>query len=108
MEVKRQLDVLDKQLGRHEFVAGEDYTLADMAIWPWYGALALGKVYGDADTFLSVHEYENLQRWSAQLKEREGVRRGMIVSKVWGSEDKQLKERHSAKDIDDALAGGAR
>jgi GST-like protein len=107
MEVKRQMDVLDKQLGRREFIAGDDYTIADMAIWPWYGALALGKLYGDADTFLSVHEYENLQRWSKQLKKREGVRRGMIVSKVWGSENKQLKERHGAKDIDEALAAGA-
>ncbi|MCQ8184775.1 glutathione-dependent disulfide-bond oxidoreductase [Parvularcula maris] len=106
MEVKRQMDVLDKQLGRHEFIAGDDYSIADMAIWPWYGALALGKLYGDADTFLSVHEYENVQRWSKQLKGREGVRRGMIVSKVWGNEDKQLKERHSAKDIDDALSAG--
>jgi GST-like protein len=108
MEVKRQMDVLDKQLGRHEFIAGADLSIADMAIWPWYGGLALGKLYGDADTFLSVHEYENVQRWAKQLKERTGFRRGMIVSKVWGSEDKQLKERHSAQDIDDALATGAK
>ena len=102
METKRQLDVLDKHLANNEFMAGKEYSIADMAIWPWYGNLVLGNLY-DAATFLQVHEYTNLVRWAAQLEQREGVKRGRIVNKTWG-DDGQLENRHSAKDIDDALA----
>jgi GST-like protein len=102
METKRQLDVLDKHLADNEFMAGSEYSIADMAIWPWYGNLVLGNLY-DAATFLQVHEYTNLVRWAKQLEQREGVKRGRIVNRTWG-DDGQLENRHSAKDIDDALA----
>ncbi|GEA07225.1 thiol:disulfide oxidoreductase [Alteromonas sp. KUL42] len=102
MEIKRQLDVLDKHLANEEFMAGDEYSIADMAIWPWYGNLVLGNLY-DAATFLQVHEYTHLLRWAKQIAQREGVRRGRIVNRTWG-EDGQLAERHSAQDIDDALA----
>lgn len=102
MEVKRQLDVLDKQLAQHEFVAGDAYTIADMAIWPWYGNLVLGKLY-EAAEFLSVHEYEHVQRWAKQLNARKAVKRGRLVNKVWGEEDFQLAERHSAQDFPEHL-----
>jgi GST-like protein len=98
MEVKRQLDVLDKQLAQNEFIAGRDYSIADMAIWPWYGLLAHGSLY-DAGEFLQVQEYMHLQRWTKQLLERPAVQRGRIVNKVWGDKEKQLKERHSAEDF---------
>ncbi|QIK77847.1 glutathione-dependent disulfide-bond oxidoreductase [Sphingomonas piscis] len=100
MEAKRQLDVLNRQLADHEFVAGSDYSIADMAIWPWYGQLALGKTYAGADEFLSTHEYEHLNRWAKQLMERPGVKRGRIVNKVNGEPHEQLRERHSASDFD--------
>ena len=104
MEVKRQLDVLDRQLADNEFIAGADYSIADMAIWPWYGAFVQGKLY-NAGEFLQVQEYENVQRWAQQLKDRVPVQRGMIVNKVWGDEGApQLANRHSAADIDAALA----
>ncbi|WP_066554374.1 glutathione-dependent disulfide-bond oxidoreductase [Croceicoccus bisphenolivorans] len=99
MEVKRQLDVLDKQLASREFIAGDDYTIADIAIWPWYGNLALGKSYENSATFLQVHEYANLQRWAQSIGEREAVRRGRLVNRRDG-----VLERHSAADID-ALVG---
>ena len=102
METKRQLDVLDKHLAKNEFMAGSEYSIADMAIWPWYGNLVLGNLY-DAATFLQVHEYSNLMRWAKQLEQREGVKRGRIVNKTWG-DDGQLENRHNAQDIDDALA----
>ena len=102
MEVKRQLDVLDQHLAQHQFMVGNEYTIADMAIWPWYGNLVLGNLY-DAATFLQVHEYSNLMRWAKQLEQREGVKRGRIVNKTWG-DDGQLENRHNAQDIDDALA----
>ncbi|KXJ59451.1 MAG: glutathione-dependent disulfide-bond oxidoreductase [Alteromonas sp. Nap_26] len=102
MEIKRQLDVLDKHLANEEFMAGDEYSIADMAIWPWYGNLVLGNLY-DAATFLQVHEYTHLLRWAKEIAQREGVRRGRIVNRTWG-EDGQLAERHSAQDIDDALA----
>ena len=102
MEVKRQLDVLDKQLAQHEFVAGPDYTIADMAIWPWYGNLVLGKLY-EAAEFLSVHEYEHVLRWAKQLNARKAVKRGRLVNKVWGEEDVQLAQRHSAQDFPEHL-----
>ncbi|WP_371193493.1 glutathione-dependent disulfide-bond oxidoreductase [Glaciecola sp. SC05] len=102
MEVKRQLDVLDKQLANNEFITGSHYTIADMAIWPWYGLLAHGSLY-DAGEFLQVHEYEHLQRWTKQLLARPAVQRGRLVNKVWGDDNRQLKERHSASDFDGLL-----
>lgn len=98
METKRQLDVLDKRLADNEFIAGSEYTIADMAIWPWYGSLVLGRVY-DAAEFLAVHEYTNLLRWSKQLDERPAIARGKRVNKVWGEESEQLAERHSSEDF---------
>lgn len=83
MEAKRQLDVLDKQLAKNTYVAGEEYTIADMAIWPWYGNLVLGKLY-DAAEFLEVHTYENVVRWAKQIESREAVQRGIVVNKGWG------------------------
>lgn len=102
MEAKRQLDVLDKQLAKNTYVAGEGYTIADMAIWPWYGNLVLGKLY-DAAEFLEVHTYENVVRWAKQIESREAVQRGIVVNKGWGEEWEQVPERHSAEDIDRVL-----
>ncbi|WP_031554376.1 glutathione-dependent disulfide-bond oxidoreductase [Parvularcula oceani] len=102
MEVKRQLDVLDKQLGRSAFLAGDDYTIADIANWPWYGGLVLGQLY-DAGEFLQVEEYENLRRWAETIRARPAVERGRIVNKTFGDENRQLRERHSAADIDAVL-----
>lgn len=101
METKRQLDVLDKHLSFNEYMAGDEYSIADMAIWPWYGGLVLGKLY-DAATFLQVDEYKHLQRWAKQIAERPAVKRGVIVNKTWG-DDAQLKERHSKADVTKAL-----
>jgi GSH-dependent disulfide-bond oxidoreductase len=98
MEAKRQLDVLDKQLGRHRYVAGNDYTIADMAIWPWYGGVALGTVY-NAVEFLQTQEYKNVQRWAAEVGARPAVKRGRIVNKVTGEPGEQLRERHDAGDF---------
>ncbi|WP_414829532.1 glutathione-dependent disulfide-bond oxidoreductase [Alteromonas sp. H39] len=103
METKRQLDVLDKHLSFNEYMAGDEYSIADMAIWPWYGGLVLGKLY-DAATFLQVDEYKHLQRWAKQIAERPAVQRGIIVNKTWG-DDAQLKERHSKADVTKALKG---
>lgn len=103
MEVKRQLDVLDKQLEHNQYIAGEQYTIADIAIWPWYGAMVLGKLY-EAAQFLDVASYKHVVRWANELSERQGVIRGRIVNRVWGEPNTQLKDRHSAKDIDDVLA----
>ncbi|MEM7741453.1 MAG: glutathione-dependent disulfide-bond oxidoreductase [Pseudomonadota bacterium] len=102
MEVKRQLDVLDKRLADNEYLAGDQYTIADMATFPWYGGLVMGKLYSAAE-FLQVHEYKNVLRWSEQIKAREPVRRGQAVNRVFGDESKQLPERHSAADIDRVL-----
>lgn len=102
METKRQLDVLDRRLADNQYLGGEEYTVADMAVWPWYGALAKGLVYG-AGEFLSVDEYKNVQRWTDEVAKRPGVQRGRIVNRVQG--DKTLAERHDAADIDKALAG---
>ena len=99
METKRQLDVLDQRLADHEYMVGDAYTIADMAIWPWYGALALGKVYGDAGTFLAVHEYEHLQRWTQQIAARPTVKRGRRVNQT-SDDGKSLSERHDAADFD--------
>ena len=103
METKRQLDVLDKQLATNSFVAGEDYTIADMAIWPWYGNLVLGNLY-DAAQFLQVETYTHVMCWAKKLELREGVQRGRIVNSYSGEKWELLPERHSAKDIDDVLA----
>lgn len=102
MEVKRQLDVLDKQLEKYEFIAGKQYSIADMAIWPWYGVLVQGGLY-EAAEFLSVNSYKHVLRWANQLSERKGVKRGRIVNRVWGEDNEKLANRHSAKDIDDVL-----
>lgn len=99
MEVKRQLDVLDRQLAEHEYVAGADYTIADMAIWPWYGALAKGLVY-EAGEFLSVQDYKHVQRWTDQIATRPAVKRGRMVNRAMGDPASQLHERHDASDFD--------
>ncbi len=99
MEVKRQLDVLDRQLADNTYIAGEEYTIADMAIWPWYGALVNNDVY-EAAEFLDTKSYKNVQRWATLLRERPAVQRGRRVNRVFGEEKDQLPERHSASDID--------
>lgn len=99
MEVKRQLDVLDRRLSEHEYLAGSEYSIADISVWPWYGALLKNKVY-DAAEFLAVHEYKNLMRWTDAIAERPAVKRGSRVNRVWGEESEQLAERHSASDFD--------
>ena len=104
METKRQLDVLDKHLAENEFFAGSEYSIADMAIWPWYGALVKGLLYGESAKFLSVHEYENVLRWTNAIADRPAVKRGRIVNRTWGAANAQLKDRHSAADIDAVLA----
>ncbi|MEE4209298.1 MAG: glutathione-dependent disulfide-bond oxidoreductase [Parvularcula sp.] len=105
MEVKRQLDVLDRHLADNEYMVGDRYTIADMAIFPWYGGMVLGKLY-EAAEFLDVKSYEHLLRWAQMLKQREPVRRGQAVNRAFGDEAKQLHERHSAADIDRVLKGG--
>jgi GST-like protein len=99
MEVKRQLDVLDRRLAESEYIAGADYTIADMAIWPWYGALVKGLVY-DAGEFLQVQEYKNVLRWTDQVAARPAVKRGRMVNRVTGDPASQLHERHDASDFD--------
>lgn len=99
MEVKRQLDVLDRRLADHPFVAGDDYTIADMAIWPWYGQLALGRAYGDANIFLDTTSYKNVMRWAKAIDARPAVQRGRRVNKTWGPKEEQLRERHEAADF---------
>jgi GSH-dependent disulfide-bond oxidoreductase len=99
MEVKRQLDVLDRHLAENEYMAGDEYSIADMAIWPWYGAVVLGVVYG-AGEFLSVHEYKNVLRWTKQIGERLAVKRGRMVNSTTGKPENQLRERHDASDFD--------
>ncbi len=99
MEVKRQLDVLDRRLAETEFVAGSTYTIADMAIWPWYGGLVKGWLYGAAE-FLSVQEYKNVLRWADQLLARPAVARGRKVNRMTGDPADQLHERHDASDFD--------
>jgi len=99
METKRQLDVLDQRLAQHAYVAGADYTIADMAIWPWYGVLALGDLYG-AGEFLQVQQYRNVQRWATQLAARPAVQRGRRVNRSAGKDPNGLAERHCASDFD--------
>ena len=98
METKRQLDVLDKRLAEHKYVAGEDYSIADIAIWPWYGALVKGWLY-DAAEFLSVHEYKNVIRWADEIYARPAVQRGRRVNRLQGDPAQQVRERHDASDI---------
>jgi GST-like protein len=99
MEVKRQLDVLDRRLGETEFVAGAEYSIADMAIWPWYGGLVKGWLYGAAE-FLDVQSYQHVQRWAETIGERPAVKRGRIVNRTQGDPASQLWERHEADDFD--------
>ncbi len=98
METKRQLHVLDTHLAAREYVAGDEYTIADMAIWPWYGALMLDAY--SAQLFLSVHEYKNVKRWTDEIDSREAVKRGRMVNRTQGNPDTQLRERHHASDFD--------
>ena len=108
METKRQMDVLDRRLAESAFVAGADYTIADMAIWPWYGGMAKGLLYGAAE-FLSVHEYKNVVRWADAIAARPAVKRGRIVNRTSGNPAEQLHERHDASDFElrtqDKIAG---
>ncbi|MDQ3260135.1 MAG: glutathione-dependent disulfide-bond oxidoreductase [Pseudomonadota bacterium] len=99
MEVKRQLDVLDRHLADNEYMAGHDFSIADMAIWPWYGVLAKGLLY-EAGEFLQVNEYQNLQRWTDLIAARPAVQRGRMVNRAWGEPASQLHERHDASDFD--------
>lgn len=100
MESKRQFDVLDKQLEKTEYIAGSEYTIADMAIFPWYGLAAKDLVYSGAREFLSLHEYKNVLRWSDEIIKREAVVRGRMVNRSQGSETEQVRERHSAQDFE--------
>ena len=99
MEVKRQLDVLDRRLAEHAYLGGDDYSIADMAVWPWYGGVVLGQLY-DAAEFLGVHEYTHVLRWARQVAERPAVQRGRMVNRAWGDASEQLHERHAASDFD--------
>ena len=99
MEVKRQLDVLDRRLAESQYLAGGEYSIADIATWPWYGALALGRLY-DAGEFLQVQEYENVQRWAQEIDAHPAVRRGRMVNRLWGEPQEQLRERHDASDFE--------
>jgi GST-like protein len=98
MEVKREMDVLNQRLAQHRFIGGDDYTIADMAIWPWYGGLAKGERY-DAGEFLQVHEYTHVIRWANEIEARPAVKRGRMVNRVMGPLDQQLHERHDAADF---------
>ncbi|ARD21692.1 glutathione-dependent disulfide-bond oxidoreductase [Shewanella japonica] len=102
MEAKRQLDVLDKQLAKHRFLGGDEYSIADIATWPWYGNLVLGNLY-EAAEFLDVESYPNLMRWAKDIEQRPAVARGRIINRTWGEEWEQLANRHSAEDIDNVL-----
>lgn len=99
MEVKRQLDVLDQNLSNRRFLCGDDYTIADMAVYPWYGAVVLHNIY-DAAEFLDVSSYSNVIRWAKEIESRPAVERGRRVNKTWGPEELQVRERHSASDFD--------
>jgi GST-like protein len=99
METKRQMDVLDRRLGESKFLGGNDYTIADMAVWPWYGGLAKGLLYGGGE-FLSVQDYKNVQRWTDAIAQRPAVKRGRIVNRLQGDPSNQLHERHDARDFE--------
>lgn len=100
METKRIFDVADQRLGESRFLAGNEYTIADIANFPWLAPFVFGVIYNDAKTFLSIDEYKNVARWVHEIAERPGVKRGRIVNKTWGDEDTQLRERHSAADFE--------
>ena len=102
MEVKRQLDVLDRRLADNTYLAGDEYSIADIATWAWYGTLALGRLY-EAGEFLQVQDYKNVQRWAKQIDARPAVIRGCMVNRSWGKPEKQLRERHAASDFAQAL-----
>ena len=99
MEVKRQLDVLDRHLANNKYMCGDQYTIADIAIWPWYGALMQNKVY-EAAEFLQTQEYKHLTRWTEEISQRTAVKRGIMVNRTWGELDEQLHERHDASDFE--------
>jgi GST-like protein len=99
METKRQMDVLDRELAENRFLGGDEYTIADMATWPWYGNLVLGKAYG-AGEFLQVESYKNLRRWAEEIMARPAVQRGIMVNRAWGPLEGQLHERHDASDFE--------
>ena len=99
MEAKRQMDVLDRRLAESPYLAGDEYTIADMAVWPWYGTLAKGQLY-EAGEFLQVQDYQNVLRWTNQIAERAAVQRGRMVNRTWGQPASQLHERHDASDFD--------
>ena len=103
METKRQLDVLDRRLAASAFLGGDDYTIVDMAVWPWYGGLVRNNSYGSAE-FLAVHEYRNLIRWAGEIAQRSAVRRGQVVNRGSGNDNSGTRERHEAADIDRVLA----
>ncbi|MDH0731517.1 glutathione-dependent disulfide-bond oxidoreductase [Pseudomonas sichuanensis] len=98
MEAKRQLDVLDRRLAESSYLGGDEYSIADIAVWPWYGQLVRGNLYGAAK-FLAVHEYPNVQRWAEAIAQRPAVQRGTRVNRTWGDEASQVPERHSAADL---------
>jgi GST-like protein len=100
MEVKRQLDVLDRHLADHKFMAGDEYSIADIAIWPWYGALVKGVLYGDSATFIEAASYKNVNRWTNEIAVRPAVKRGRMVNRTQGDPSSQLHERHDAGDFD--------
>jgi GSH-dependent disulfide-bond oxidoreductase len=100
MEVKRQFDVLDRRLAESEYIAGSDYTIADIAIWPWYGGLTKGGFYGASAEFLSVHDYKNVVRWTEAINSRPAVKRGRMVNRLTGEPSLQLHERHDASDFE--------
>jgi GSH-dependent disulfide-bond oxidoreductase len=110
MEAKRQLDVLDRRLAEADYLAGDEYSIADMAVWPWYGALVKGQIYDGAAEFLAVHEYEHVLRWTDAVGRRPAVRRGRMVNRTFGDPSEQLHERHEATDFEtktqDKLAKG--
>ena len=103
MEAKRQLDVLNRQLEHNAFVAGDEYSIADMAIWPWYGQIVLGRLY-DAAEFLQVQEYTHVLRWAREIDARPAVKRGRMVNRTFGEPSEQLRERHDASDFETKTA----
>ncbi len=100
MEAKRQLDVLDRRLAESAYLGGDDYSIADMATYPWYGILVQGKIYGESATFLDTASYTNVNRWSDAIMARPAVQRGRMVNRAWGDDDEQLRERHAASDFE--------
>lgn len=104
LETKRLFDVLDKRLGESRFIAGADYSIADMAAWPWFGVMALGGLYGDAAEFLTLSDYKNVRRWADEIAERPAVQRGRMINRTWGEPSEQLRERHDAADFDTKTA----